>query len=200
MRRIATCAAALLMLVASGTAYAKGASGSRPPQAGPKAKPAAANTGAAKSTAAKAPKVTAPKAKGPKVATDGSTASATTSAAAHGKANAPGQMKKNPQVAADGTVTPGPNVPKNPKLQARLQAMLPEGTTLDEAAAGFKNQGQFIAAVHASERLDVPFQDLKVKMVDEGASLGQAIQTLKPEVDAEVEASAAQARADQDLK
>ena len=109
-------------------------------------------------------------------------------------------MKKNPQ-AADGTlVTPGANVPKNPKLQARLQAMLPEGMTLDEAAAGFKNQGQFIAAVHASDRLDVAFQDLKVKMVDEGASLGQAIQTLKPEVDAEVEASAAQARADQDLK
>lgn len=200
MRRIATCAAALLMVVAFGAAYAKGAPG-RPAQAGPKAKPAAANTGVAKSATAKAPKAKAPKTKGPKVATGGSSAAATTSAAAgSGKANAPGQMKKNPQ-AADGTlVTPGANVPKNPKLQARLQAMLPEGMTLEEAAAGFKNQGQFIAAVHASDRLDVAFQDLKVKMVDEGASLGQAIQTLKPEVDAEVEASAAQARADQDLK
>jgi hypothetical protein len=105
---------------------------------------------------------------------------------------------KKTQGAADGVI--GANVPKNPKLQERLQALLPDGMTLDEAAAGFRNQGQFIAAVHASDRLDVPFQDLKVRMVDEGASLGQAIQTLKPEADAEVEAAAAQARADQDLK
>lgn len=77
------------------------------------------------------------------------------------------------------TVT-GPNVPKNPKLQAKLLAMLPPGTTLNDAAAGFKNQGQFVAAVHVSNNLGVPFTELRTRMVDQGLSLGQAIQMVRP--------------------
>ena len=189
MRRIATCAAVVLMIVAFGATGAA-APGGRPATAGAQAK---------------GPKVT--KVQGPKSVKGPGTNAAkapTTNVKASGKATAPGQVKKNPtpQV-TDGTtvtpVTPGPNVPKNPKLQARLQAMLP-GMTLDEAAAGFKNQGQFIAAVHAANRLGVEFQEIKVLMVDEGASLGQAIQTLKPGVNAEVEADAAQTQANQDLQ
>jgi hypothetical protein len=79
-----------------------------------------------------------------------------------------------------GTTAVGPNVPKNPKLQAKLLAMLPPGTTLTEAAAGFRNQGQFVAAVHVSNNLGLPFSQLKTRMVDDGLSLGQAIQAVKP--------------------
>ena len=207
MRRIATCAVVMLAVVALGSTYAAAGPGGRPAAAGAQAKaPKALKTQSPKTTTKvqgpKTTKVQGPKTKAPKA--NAKATGATT--AVRGKSTAPGQLKKNPTPqATDGTtvspVTPaGPNVPKNPKLQARLQAMLPVGMTLDEAAAGFKNQGQFIAAVHASNRLGVEFQEIKTLMVDQGSSLGQAIQTLKPGVDAEVEASAAQTQASQDLR
>lgn len=195
MRRIATCAAVMLAVVALGSTYAAAGPGGKPAGAGAQAK-------APKALKTQTPKTT--KVQGPKTTKANAKATGTTTTA-RGKSTAPGQLKKNPtpQV-TDGTtvspVAPGPNVPKNPKLQARLQAMLPVGMTLDEAAAGFKNQGQFIAAVHASNRLGVEFQEIKTLMVDQGSSLGQAIQTLKPGVDAEVEANAAQTQASQDLR
>jgi hypothetical protein len=37
--------------------------------------------------------------------------------------------------------------------------------TLDRASAGFKNQGQFIAALHVSQNLNIPFSDLKAVML-----------------------------------
>ena len=40
----------------------------------------------------------------------------------------------------------------NPKLSAKLSALLPPGTDLTAASAGFKNLGQFVAAVHVSKR------------------------------------------------
>ncbi len=58
-------------------------------------------------------------------------------------------------------------------------------------AAGFKNQGQFVASVHVSENLGINFTDLKLLMVDKDLSLGQAIHQLKPGVDANVEAQRA---------
>ena len=81
---------------------------------------------------------------------------------------------------------------KNPKLEARLLALLPPGTTIQDASQGFKNWGQFVAAVHVSNNLNIPFADLKTRMtgLTPGAlpgttvqttpmSLGQAIQSLK---------------------
>jgi len=199
MRRMSTCAAVVLAVVALGATSAIAAPGGRPATAGAQAKgPKVMKAQGPKTT--KAQGATTVKAPKTNAKPTGNAAAAT----ARGKSTAPGQVKKNPPQVTDGTavapVTTGANVPKNPKLQARLQAMLPAGTMLDEAAAGFKNQGQFIAAVHASNRLGVEFQEIKVLMVDEGSSLGQAIQTLKPGVDAEVEASAAQSQATQDLK
>ena len=193
----------MLAVVALGSTYAAAGPGGKPAAAGAQAKaPKALKTQSPKTTKVQGPKTT--KVQGPKATKTNAKAAGTTTTA-RGKSTAPGQLKKNPtpQV-TDGTtvspVTPGPNVPKNPKLQARLQAMLPVGMTLDEAAAGFKNQGQFIAAVHASNRLGVEFQEIKTLMVDQGSSLGQAIQTLKPGVDAEVEANVAQTQASQDLQ
>jgi hypothetical protein len=127
-------------------------------------------------------------------------------AAAHGKSSAPGQARKTvtPTTGATPeTVTVGPNVPKNPKLQAKLQAKLGD-MPLSEAADGFKNQGQFMAAVHAADRLDVDFVEFKAKMVGgegtEGMSLGETIQFFKPEADADAEVEIAESQARQDLK
>jgi hypothetical protein len=70
---------------------------------------------------------------------------------------------------------------KNPQLSSRLQTLLPPGTIPTDAAAGFKNSGQFIAAVHVSHNLGIPFEDLKKQMLA-GDSLGKAIRTLKPDL------------------
>jgi hypothetical protein len=68
-------------------------------------------------------------------------------------------------------------------LAARLQPLLPAGVTADAAAAGFKNTGQFIAALHVSKNLGIPFDELKAQMTGpEAKSLGQAIHTLKPDL------------------
>lgn len=88
--------------------------------------------------------------------------------------------------------TPTTQPVKNPKLEARLLKMLPPDTTIQDAMAGFKNWGQFVAAVHVSNNLAIPFADLKARMTGltpgptpgttvQGTpmSLGQAIQSLK---------------------
>ena len=48
------------------------------------------------------------------------------------------------------------------------------------AASGFRNLGQFVAAVNMSNNLGIPFAQLKTRMVDQGMSLGQAIQDARP--------------------
>lgn len=90
------------------------------------------------------------------------------------------------------------NIAADSRLATRLTSMLPDGTTLTDAATGFKNQGQFIAALQVSKSLGIPFADLKDRMTV-GQSLGQAIQSLKPamtESDAEASATIAEAQAD----
>jgi hypothetical protein len=81
---------------------------------------------------------------------------------------------------------------KNANLAAKLKSRLPAGTDLMTAAAGFKNLGQFVAAVNVSNNLGIPFAQLKTKMVTDGSSLGQAIQSLRPVSSATVEAQRAE--------
>lgn len=70
---------------------------------------------------------------------------------------------------------------RNPSLKARLESLLPAGTNLKTASSGFRNQGQFIAALHVSKNLDIPFNDLKARMTgSDPMSLGQAIHDLRP--------------------
>lgn len=89
----------------------------------------------------------------------------------------------------------------NPKLSAKLQGLLPAGTDLKTAAAGFKNFGQFVAAVHVSHNLGIPFDQLKTKMTGDNAeSLGKAIKELKPDADAKAETKKAQQQAQEDQK
>jgi len=88
----------------------------------------------------------------------------------------------------------------NTKLASKLQSLLPPGTNLQTAAQGFKNLGQFVAAVHVSKNLGIPFDQLKAKMVGPPAeSLGKAIHELKPSADAKAEAKKAGKEADHDL-
>lgn len=89
----------------------------------------------------------------------------------------------------------------NPKLSSKLQSLLPAGTDLKTAAAGFKNFGQFVAAVHVSHNLGIPFDQLKAKLTGDNAeSLGKAIKELKPDADAKTEAKKAQQQAKDDQK
>jgi len=69
---------------------------------------------------------------------------------------------------------------RNTKLASKLQSRLPAGTNLTVASSGFRNLGQFVAAVNVSNNLGIPFAQLKTRMVDQGMSLGQAIQDARP--------------------
>jgi len=81
---------------------------------------------------------------------------------------------------------------RNTNLASKLESRLPAGTDLMKAALGFKNLGQFVAAVNVSNNLGISFTELKTLMVTEGYSLGQSIQQLKPTATATVEAQRAE--------
>jgi hypothetical protein len=78
------------------------------------------------------------------------------------------------------------------KFHARMVSLLPQGMDLKTAESGFKNHGQFIAALHVSNNLMIPFDQLKAKMTGVSVnaagqttnstpmSLGKAIQELRP--------------------
>jgi hypothetical protein len=105
------------------------------------------------------------------------------------------------------STNPGGVLDHNTHLATKLEGLLglsglPDPlTALKNDAAGFKNFGQFVAAVHVSNNLDIPFTDLKSKMTGPNAvSLGKAIQELKPAANAKSEAKKAGQESDQDLK
>jgi hypothetical protein len=101
---------------------------------------------------------------------------------------------------------PGGVLDHNSHLSAKLEGLLglsgPNALqTLKSDASGFKNFGQFVAAVHVSHNLDIPFADLQAKMVGNNAvSLGKAIQELKPDADSKGETKKATAEATEDVK
>lgn len=88
----------------------------------------------------------------------------------------------------------------NTKLAGKLQSLLPAGTNLQQAAQGFKNLGQFVAAVHVSHNLGIPFDQLKAKMIGPPKeSLGDAIHALKPLSNSKEETRKAEKQAKQDM-
>jgi len=105
-------------------------------------------------------------------------------------------------------------ISSKPNLSSKLQAMLPKDMTLNQASLGFKNQGQFIAALHVSKNLKIPFAELKTAMTGidptlppgttqqqptTTMSLGQAIQKLRPSADADGAAKTAENQASTDV-
>jgi len=87
-------------------------------------------------------------------------------------------------------------IQKDAALRSRIQALLPPGTDLKNAESGFKSHGQFIAALHVSKNLNIPFDQLKAKMIGVTAtstgqqtnstpiSLGKTIHALRPDMPA----------------
>jgi hypothetical protein len=57
------------------------------------------------------------------------------------------------------------------KIQPQLDAL---GLTLEDATKGFRNQGQFIAALNAAKNRNLDFVALQEAMTIDGLSLGQA--------------------------
>jgi hypothetical protein len=91
-------------------------------------------------------------------------------------------------------------ISSKPQLASKLTPMLPAGMTLNQASTGFKNQGQFIAALHVSQNLGIPFEDLRRDMTVKHLSLGQSIQDLKQSANATTETHRAERQADGDVK
>jgi hypothetical protein len=97
--------------------------------------------------------------------------------------------------------TPSELLNHNTKLASKLQSLLPAGTDLQQAAQGFKNLGQFVAAVHVSHNLGIPFDELKAKMIGPPSeSLGKAIHSLKPEVNQKQETRTGERQAKDDMR
>lgn len=203
---------------------------------GPKvASPATASAKPAKAT--KPAKPTKPATGGPKSTTAGTSKAATKAAKANGSKHtlaaattstsatststtATSTTASNTSGAGTTTGTPSTGtvwVPDNPvakklatkaNLLSKVQTSLP-GADLNAATAGFKNFGQFVAAVNTSQNLGIPFADLKASMTgltmageptgQPTLSLGQSIQQLKPGTDATLEAQTAQTQANAEI-
>jgi hypothetical protein len=92
------------------------------------------------------------------------------------------------------------SLPSSPRLVAKIQSLLPAGMAADQAAFGFRTQMQFVSAVFAARNLDIPFGELKTRLLTHGMSLDQSIHALRPGVDATVEADRALRQADGELE
>jgi hypothetical protein len=145
-----------------------------------------------KTTASHGPKTTTAKqggastAKGPKTTSAGGPKTTTSGGQKAASARPPQSSGKGTTAtqtttqAGVVTTTVAPNVPKNQQLADRLRQRLglPPGADLTSYAAGFRNQGQFIAAVNNSFNHQISFTELKNLMVNQGLSLGEAKQRL----------------------
>ncbi len=109
-----------------------------------------------------------------------------------------GELTKG-NIGATGSKTTTDLLSQNSKLSSNLQGLLPTGTNLQDAAKGFDHLGQFVAAVHVSHNLGIPFDQLKSEMMN-GNSLGEAIHKLRPNVDARHEAIRANQQALDDME
>jgi hypothetical protein len=70
--------------------------------------------------------------------------------------------------------------------RSALQPLLPAGFTVATASAGFRNQGEFIAALHVSRNLGIPFDQLKAELTEKTSGLARSGRSrsasrLKPE-------------------
>jgi len=93
---------------------------------------------------------------------------------------------------------------RNQYLSSIVKPLLPPRTKMTTAAAGFKSQKDFIAALHASRNLGVPFGEIKSRMTAEHRmSLNESLRVIRPEMTknlAKAEAQRAQQQAKDDEK
>jgi hypothetical protein len=126
----------------------------------------------------------------------------------HGQSSTRGPAKTNSNQSGDHSKGPATKetwqtklndrVESDPAFRTRIEGLLPKGMDLMTAEDGFKNRGQFIAALHVSKNLNISFDLLKEKMTGIPAttttttttattpttsspvSMGKAIQELRP--------------------
>jgi hypothetical protein len=141
----------------------------------------------------------------------------------HGPAMSNGAVDHNTANGSTKGTSSSPTVvlSKNSKLDSKLtsklqsKGLLPAGTDLKDACAGFKNLGQCVAAIHVSHNLDVPFACMRANMTGTAPaagttcptgtgssklSLGKSIQELAPKANSKTESKTGTTQADTDLK
>lgn len=89
----------------------------------------------------------------------------------------PTTAAETPEVAEPNAIST--KISGKPDQLAHITAMLPEGMTLEQATAGFKNQGQFIATLNASKNHTLSFVELQKAVTVDGLSVGQAVKKVK---------------------
>jgi hypothetical protein len=143
----------------------------------------------------------------PKTTKHGSPATTTTSKGATTKTskNTPTTTTSTTTTGTTTTTTPisplAQKIASHPQLASRLKTLLPAGMTLNQAASGFKNQGQLIAALHVSRNLNIPFRQLKADMTGpDHLSLGQSIQKRRSGTSATTEVRRAETQTKEDVK
>jgi len=97
--------------------------------------------------------------------------------AGHGQMDQTGQM--GPQATQSGRKSVSDLLTQNTKLSSQLQSILGSDVSLQQASSGFKNLGLFVAAVHVSKNLNIPFDQLSAAIQKDG-NLGKAIRSLQP--------------------
>jgi hypothetical protein len=159
----------------------------------------------------------------PAKSTSGKPAATTTTATTSGSSSTSKHAGSTSTTVSGSTATPlnpiAAKIASKPNLSAKLTGMLPidpltgRTMTLDKASLGFKNQGQFIAALHVSQNLGIPFTELKSHMVTvtpgapgqpatatQTGSLGRAIQASKTTANVTTEVERAETQATADLQ
>ncbi len=93
---------------------------------------------------------------------------------------------------------PGEILNQNTRLAAKLTELLPPNSDLQKEAQGFKTLGDFVAAVHVSHDLNIPWDQLRTKLIG-GENLGQAIKDLDPQANSKAEMRKAKTEARKDV-
>ena len=118
---------------------------------------------------------------------------------AHGASARPANTKGS----TGGQKSPWQALQQNKNLSNKLSTILanqdPPVTNLQQATQGFKNLGQFVAAVNVSQNLGISFTALRT-YISKGDSLGQAIHALKPDVDSQAETKKGLKQANEEIK
>ena len=91
--------------------------------------------------------------------------------------------RSKPARRASARIAPSPvqqELQRNPILLNTLRCRLPQGADVAALASGFRRLELFVATVHASNNIAVAFSELKRRIVNDGMTLGQAIQDIRP--------------------
>lgn len=89
---------------------------------------------------------------------------------------------------------------RDAKLAAKLQKLLPEGPTIQEACEGFKKLGDCVCTIHVAQNLQIPLADLRAKVTGKNAEkLEAAIHELKPDSDPKAEKKKAYKQAEKEI-